>query len=65
MSLNMMQANEARAKLEALLSEVNAELAVHDNIKADDDQYEDPQEWWLRPLKRQLQEAITSIDINS
>jgi hypothetical protein len=54
----------ARNRLESLLAEVDAALAPHDNIRADDPQYEDPQEWWLRPLKRQLHEALNELEAN-
>ena len=56
---------KTRRKLRSLLDEVNDALAPHDNIRAGDSQYEDPQEFWLRPLQRQLQEALTTLEINS
>lgn len=55
---------QAEQKLKSLLAEVNDCLAVHDNIRDADDQYEDPEEWWLRPLKRQLEEALNDLETN-
>lgn len=52
---------DVRERLESLLEGVNKALAPHDNIRADDDQYEDTEEMWLRPLKQQLAEALASL----
>ena len=48
--------------LESALSEVNEMLSVHDNIRADDGQYEDPEEWWLRPVKQHIEAALAATE---
>lgn len=54
----------ARQRLGQLLRDVNEALAPHENIRCADPQYEDPQEWWLRPLQRQLKEALSDLEAN-
>jgi hypothetical protein len=53
---------KARYRLQALLEDVQDALAPHDNIRSDDSQYEDPEEWWLRPLLRNLKATIQQLD---
>lgn len=61
---DLLTPSQAASRLQSLLSDVNEALAPHDNIKAGDPQYEDPQEWWLRPLQTQLKEALAELKRN-
>lgn len=61
----LLTACQARQRLQSLLADVNEALAPHDLIRAEDAQYEDPQEWWLRPLKRQLEESLAELESNA
>jgi len=49
-------------KLRTILNEAEDALAGHDSCKADDDQYEDPEEWWLRPLVTNLKKTIADAE---
>jgi len=50
--------------LEDLIKDIGEDLEYHENIRGSDDQYEDPQEWWLRPLVSKLKEAHSNITFN-
>lgn len=51
-------------RLISLIRELGEDLESHDSIRSDDDQYEDPQEWWLRPLIKKLKEAKSNLHFN-
>ena len=50
--------------LDQLIKELSEDLENHDGIRSEDDQYEDPQEWWLRPLVYKLKTAKNNIFSN-
>lgn len=49
-------------KLQQLLGDAKDQLLPHITIKYDDDQYEDPEEWWLRPLIDNLEKTIRDLE---
>lgn len=53
---------KVREALEAQKEYIESRLSVHDNIRADDDQYEDPEEWELRPKLKSVLEALAILD---
>lgn len=48
-----------RYKLSSLIDEVSEIVTSHANIRLDDEDYEDPEEWWACPL---LESLVTARD---
>ncbi len=48
--------------LRSALDEVNLRLSLHDDIRLNDNQYEDPEEWWLRHVKKQIEAALAATE---
>lgn len=53
---------KVREALEQQKDYIESRLSAHDNIRADDDQYEDPEEWELRPKLKFVVEALAILD---
>ena len=51
-----------RVKLDEALLAINDVLAPHESIRADDDQYDDPELWWAYPARAHLLEAIAAAE---
>lgn len=45
-----------------IISSISDELKYHDGIRESDDQYEDPYEWWSRPLIRKVNELLLLLN---
>lgn len=58
----MIDINKFKNILEKLLEEAENAQSPHNSIKFDDDQYEDPEEWILRPLIKHIKNAIKSLE---
>lgn len=57
-----MTKSEALRDLQGLLEKAKSMQASHKSIRADDDQYEDPEEWWLNPLVAGLEKTIRAVE---
>lgn len=53
---------KAHSRIALLLAEAKEALAPHENIKGEDPQYEDPDEWWLRPLISGLEKTLKDME---
>lgn len=51
--------------LEDLMKELSEDLDAHASIRCSDDQYSDPQEWWLSPIVQGVKNAKNDIYLNS
>lgn len=51
--------------LEDLMKELSEDLDTHASIRCSDDQYSDPQEWWLYPIVQGVKNAKNDIYLNS
>jgi hypothetical protein len=58
----MVDVDKFRFELERLIDEAQEALNPHNSIRADDDQYEDVEEWILIPLIKHLKSAMQSLD---
>lgn len=56
---------QATGYLDDLIKELREDLNAHDNIRSDDCQYEDPQEWWLSPLVEKIEVIKNDIFWNA
>jgi hypothetical protein len=59
--------NHERAEyyIEDIVKELSEDLEMHEGIRSSDDQYEDPQEWWLSPLVESINNAKHAIYLNT
>lgn len=59
--------NHERAEydIEYIIKELSEDLEIHEGIRSSDDQYEDPQEWWLSPLVESIDHAKHNIYMNT
>lgn len=55
----------AQWNLDSLIKELSEDLSYHESIRSSDDQYSDPQEWWLSPLVSKLKTAMNDISFNA
>ena len=55
--LNKINGSLTNDQRDLLIDELNELIAPHEQIQADDDQYEDPKMWWSIPLRDQLKQA--------
>jgi hypothetical protein len=65
-SAALLRAQDAAIKLavgalDSQKLDVTTRLQHHENIRADDDQYEDPEEWALRDALKELNTAIAKL----
>jgi hypothetical protein len=58
----MINIDKFRFELQRLIDEAQEALSPHTSIRADDDQYEDTEEWILIPLIKHLTSAMQSLD---
>lgn len=49
------------AKIDEVLRVLGDVITPHENIMADDDQYEDPELWWAYPARALLLEAAAKV----
>lgn len=55
----------AEREIHDLIREIGEDLEMHENIRGSDDQYSDPQEWWLSPLFEGLKKLERNIYFNA
>lgn len=54
-----------QSKVERLMKDLAEDLEYHEGIRNSDDQYSDPQEWWLSPLVAKIKSAYNDIGFNA
>lgn len=51
-------------QLYKIIQQVNDVISSHESIRADDDQYDDPELWWAYPVRDCLLDAIDVVKDN-
>lgn len=57
--------NDIDGELDSIIEDVQEVIDQHASCIASDDQYDDPQLWWSRPLLKELKQAKENMNYNS